>query len=232
VGVTPDQQTRLWQPFSQIEAGIRQQGKGSGLGLHICKEIIRHHGGRVGVRSTPGQGSTFFADIPFQVCRAPSSDGLLSESGASSVAATHITPAPTASIGEGLQVHPRLQRITWSSSWWTMVRDCCIIHGSLNNLLTYIVCMCAVASNRVFLTRALKRQLPKSEVYEAEDGRQAVQMVTADLAKYHVVCMDKEMPVCNSIPCIVHIPTIVPVICLIDCLLAGFAGIGRVWCYS
>jgi hypothetical protein len=102
VGVTPDQQTRLWQPFSQIEAGIRQQGKGSGLGLHICKEIIRHHGGRVGVRSTPGQGSTFFADIPFQVCRAPSSDGLVSESGASSVAATHITPAPTASISEGL----------------------------------------------------------------------------------------------------------------------------------
>jgi CheY-like chemotaxis protein len=80
--------------------------------------------------------------------------------------------------------------------------------------------MGAVASNRMFLTRALKRQLPKSEVYEAEDGRQAVLMVTADLAKYHVVCMDKEMPVCNAVPCIVLMPAIVPVICLIVCWVA------------
>jgi CheY-like chemotaxis protein len=52
-----------------------------------------------------------------------------------------------------------------------------------------------VASNRTFLIRALKRQLPRSEVFEAEDGQQAVRIIEEDLRKFHVVCMDKEMPV-------------------------------------
>jgi signal transduction histidine kinase len=76
VGISPENLAKLWQPFSQIEAGIRQKGKGSGLGLHICKEIVRHHGGRVGVRSRLNAGSTFYAEIPFQVCDRPESESL------------------------------------------------------------------------------------------------------------------------------------------------------------
>lgn len=71
VGISEQDAAKLWQPFQQIEAGKRQQGQGSGLGLSICKEIVRCHGGTVGLCSFPGNGTTFFADIPFIACGPP-----------------------------------------------------------------------------------------------------------------------------------------------------------------
>ena len=81
VGISAEDMTFLWQPFHQISAGARQHGKGSGLGLSICKEIIRRHGGTVGVTSTVGVGSTFFADLPVVVCPPPPSEELSTRRG-------------------------------------------------------------------------------------------------------------------------------------------------------
>jgi CheY-like chemotaxis protein len=53
----------------------------------------------------------------------------------------------------------------------------------------------AVASNRLFLKRAMKRLLPKCEVFEAEDGFQAVNLVRENPTRFHVICLDKQMPV-------------------------------------
>jgi hypothetical protein len=71
VGISPQDQQMLFRPFHQVDAGRLQKGKGSGLGLAICKEIVRLHGGRVGVASETGVGSLFYADIPFNICNAP-----------------------------------------------------------------------------------------------------------------------------------------------------------------
>ncbi len=64
-GINPEEQKRLFGKFEQLH---RPQGgagyKGTGLGLVICKRIIDHHGGKIWVESTAGQGATFSFLVP------------------------------------------------------------------------------------------------------------------------------------------------------------------------
>lgn len=55
VGISPERFNKLFDPFFTTK-GI---GEGTGLGLFICHEIVRAHGGRIEVESEPGEGTTF-----------------------------------------------------------------------------------------------------------------------------------------------------------------------------
>jgi PAS domain S-box-containing protein len=63
VGIAAEDLPRLFHRFTQLEAGRRAHG-GLGLGLWICKALVEAHGGRIGVESAPGKGSSFWFTLP------------------------------------------------------------------------------------------------------------------------------------------------------------------------
>ena len=64
IGLRPEDLGRLFLPFEQIDPGPAKRHEGTGLGLALTKRLVEAQGGHVGVRSTPGQGSLFFAVLP------------------------------------------------------------------------------------------------------------------------------------------------------------------------
>ena len=67
IGMTPEQQAKLFEEFTQADAATAQRFGGPGLGLAITRKHARMRGGDVTVASEPGKGSVFAVRLPVHV---------------------------------------------------------------------------------------------------------------------------------------------------------------------
>lgn len=75
-GIAQAEQAGLFDDFSRLTMNVGDGSKSAGLGLAICKRLVRAMDGRIGVDSDVGKGSCFWVELPLHVCDAPATESL------------------------------------------------------------------------------------------------------------------------------------------------------------
>ena len=120
IGMSPEQQAKLFQPFTQADSSTTRQYGGTGLGLVITRRFCHLMGGEVTMKSELGQGTTFTMRLPVEMQEVTREDAATSPASsnadAEKVAATQLAPQDAArrtilAIDDDATVHNLLQRM-------------------------------------------------------------------------------------------------------------------------
>jgi signal transduction histidine kinase/BarA-like signal transduction histidine kinase len=150
IGLSEKQQKRVFESFEQAESDTSRSYGGTGLGLAISKQIIQLMGGEIGVKSTPGAGSTFTFTVTL----------------------AYNEFCPDRRIDEKIDV----ERLSFAGFRILLVED--------------------VDINAEIVIALLEGT--GLEIDCAENGVQAVEMFSADPARYDLILMDVQMPLMDG----------------------------------
>ncbi|MFW5490523.1 MAG: ATP-binding protein [Desulfovibrio sp.] len=67
IGISEEKMDTIFDPFEQVSTGFQRESQGAGLGLAICKKLLRLMKGDLAVESREGEGTTFYLCLPFQL---------------------------------------------------------------------------------------------------------------------------------------------------------------------
>ena len=180
IGITQEQLSRLWIPFSQADSSTQRSYGGSGLGLSICKALINVLKGKIWLESQPGKGTTVSFTITF--AKAPK------EATTTVQQITALDPDPMSTWSSDAEVPPYTSSIN-------SVID--LSHVSREQLK-----ICIAEDNPINQKIAVSFVTKlgfKSEAYN--DGMQAVEALRANAkakTPFHLVLMDVQMPVLDG----------------------------------
>ena len=68
IGISPSKQAAIFEPFTQADDSVTRVYGGTGLGTTIARHLVSLMGGHIGLQSNPGQGSTFWVELPLERC--------------------------------------------------------------------------------------------------------------------------------------------------------------------
>ncbi|KAJ9654108.1 Chk1 protein kinase [Neophaeococcomyces mojaviensis] len=180
IGITAEQLSRLFQPFSQADSSTARSYGGSGLGLSICKAMIENVlGGKIWIESEPDKGTTVFFQLTFQ--KAPKDSSVPTDM---RIATKDPDPMANWSRSSGPGSEAKASFCDLSKVPREEIRVCIAEDNAINRKI-------AVS----FVTKIGLQ----CEAYE--DGQQAyeaLQRASKEGKPFHIVLMDVQMPVLDG----------------------------------
>jgi len=182
IGITPEQQSRLFQTFQQAEDSTARKFGGTGLGLSISKGIVELMGGSIRVESEFGKGSSFIFSITVKEC--PDNSGKLA---AKSLSADHGRAVSAGDCSCDAPGHLPCD---------TGIADGDNLQATNGLSGRRILLVEDVEINREIVQTMLEPMLV--EIDCAENGSEAVRLFSDDPDKYSLILMDIQMPVMDG----------------------------------